>query len=108
MEEENILVGVMGVQDKEEVALIRHAYVRTNQRNNGVGGSLLSHLLELTAKPVLIGTWETAEWAIGFYRKHGFSLVSQDNKEKLLSKFWNVPKRQVETSVVLSNDTMYL
>ncbi|GIN70290.1 hypothetical protein J14TS2_07650 [Bacillus sp. J14TS2] len=108
MEEDNILLGVMGVQDKGDVSLIRHAYVRTNQRNSGIGGRLLSHLLGLTDKPVLIGTWEAAEWAIRFYRKNGFELVSNEKKGKLLNKYWNVPERQVETSVALSNDKRFL
>lgn len=103
VEEDNKLLGVMGVQDKGEVSLIRHAYVRTNQRKSGIGSRLLSHLLELTDKPVLIGTWEAADWAIHFYKKNGFELVTKDQKGKLLNKYWNVPERQIETSVVLSN-----
>lgn len=107
-EEDNLLIGVMGVQDKEDVSLIRHAYVRTDQRNSGVGTQLLSHLLELTDKPILIGTWEDAEWAIRFYKKNGFELVSKNRKDKLLKKYWDVPERQMVTSVVLSNDKGFL
>jgi len=100
-EENNKLMGVMGIQDKEDVALIRHAYVRTNQRKSGIGTKLLSHLATLTNKPILIGTWEAADWAIRFYLKNGFTIVSPDDKRKLLQTYWNVPERQIETSVVL-------
>jgi N-acetylglutamate synthase-like GNAT family acetyltransferase len=100
-EENNKLFGVMGVQDKRDVSLIRHAYVRTNQRKSGIGTKLLSHLMALTKKPILIGTWDSADWAIRFYMKNGFNLVSPDEKKKLLNTYWNVPERQIETSVVL-------
>jgi GNAT superfamily N-acetyltransferase len=96
------IIGVMGIQDKVEVTLIRHAYVRTTARNKGIGGKLLRHLSELTTKPVLIGTWADATWAIGFYKKYGFRLVSFEEKEELLRKYWSIPLRQIETSVVLS------
>ena len=95
--------GVMGIQDKEEVTLIRHAYVRTSERNKGIGGKLLAHLGKLTSKPILIGTWAAAHWAIQFYQKHGFRLLSTEEKNRLLLKYWNIPQRQVETSVVLAN-----
>ncbi|WP_276355332.1 GNAT family N-acetyltransferase [Cohnella caldifontis] len=100
-EENGTLSGVMGIQDKGDVSLIRHAYVRTNQRKSGIGTRLLSHLTASTEKPILIGTWESADWAIRFYLKNGFSLVSPDEKVRLLQKYWNVPERQIETSVVL-------
>ncbi|WP_028538624.1 GNAT family N-acetyltransferase [Paenibacillus sp. J14] len=100
-EENNKLLGVMGIQDKKEVSLIRHAYVRTNQRNSGIGTKLLSHLTTLTNQPILIGTWEAADWAIRFYLKNGFTLVLPDEKKKLLKTYWNIPERQIETSVVL-------
>lgn len=100
-EENNKLLGVMGIQDKKEVSLIRHAYVRTNQRNIGIGTKLLSHLTTLTNQPILIGTWEAADWAIKFYLKNGFTLVLPDEKKKLLKTYWNIPERQIETSVVL-------
>lgn len=100
-EENNKLLGVMGIQDKKEVSLIRHAYVRTNQRNIGIGTKLLSHLTTLTNQPILIGTWEAADWAIRFYLKNGFTLVLPDEKKKLLKTYWNIPERQIETSVVL-------
>jgi len=102
-EENEQLIGVMGMQDKSDVSLIRHAYVRTNQRNGGIGTKLLSHLTGLTPKSILIGTWDSASWAIRFYEKNGFYLVSPDEKEALLQKYWNIPKRQIETSVVLRN-----
>ncbi|MBD2863023.1 GNAT family N-acetyltransferase [Paenibacillus oceani] len=101
VERDGGLVGVMGIQDKGEVALIRHAYVRTTERNGGIGTRLLSHLMSQTEKPVLIGTWEAAEWAIRFYQKNGFAFVSPEEKRILLQRFWNVPERQIETSVVL-------
>lgn len=99
--EHDKILGVMGIQDKREVTLIRHAYVRTVARNTGIGGKLLAHLRTLTSKPVLIGTWAAASWAIEFYQKHGFRLVSQELKNKLLDTYWAIPPRQVETSVVL-------
>jgi tRNA-Thr(GGU) m(6)t(6)A37 methyltransferase TsaA len=76
--------------------------VRTASRNQGIGGTLLSHLRTITSRPVLIGTWADAVWAIGFYEKHGFSVVDPDEKNRLLKKYWNVPERQIETSVVLA------
>lgn len=95
------LIGVMGLQDKGEVSLIRHAYVRTIHRNSGIGSKLLEHLMNLTEKTILIGTWQSASWAIKFYVKNGFELVSAEDKVKLLNHYWNVPARQIETSVVL-------
>lgn len=97
------ILGVMGIQDRGEVTLIRHAYVRTTHRNRGIGGKLLSHLVNLTGKPVLIGTWAEAKWAIGFYQKHGFRLLSREETNRLLLKYWAIPQRQIETSVVLAN-----
>ena len=102
-EENGELLGVMGIQDIKDVTLIRHAYVRTNRQNQGIGKKLLSKLLIQTNRPVLIGTWADAVWAIGFYQKHGFKLVSQDEKNRLLKKYWSIPERQVETSVVLAD-----
>ncbi len=97
------LVGVMGIQDVQDVTLIRHAYVRTTNRNQGIGAKLLSHLRLLAKAPVLIGTWADAVWAIRFYEKHGFQQVSTEDKNRLLKKYWTVPERQIETSVVLSD-----
>ncbi len=99
--ENNEILGVMGIQDKGDVELIRHAYVRTKARNKGVGSLLLQELLKETKKPVLIGTWQAADWAIRFYEKHGFRLVEEEEKNRLLKKYWAIPARQVETSVVL-------
>ena len=100
--EEGDLLGVMGIQDRGDVALIRHAYVRTARRRGGVGGRLLQYLLDQTVKPVLIGTWAAAEWAITFYEKHAFHLVTAAEKDTLLKRYWRIPERQVETSVVLA------
>lgn len=100
---DNELVGVMGIQHVQDVTLIRHAYVRTVKRNQGIGGKLLSFLCEQTRPPVLIGTWADAVWAIRFYEKHGFKLVSPEEKNRLLKKYWSIPDRQIETSVVLAD-----
>ena len=99
--EGNELIGVMGIQDRHDVNLIRHAYVRTKQRKNGIGTLLLLELIGSSKKPILIGTWKAAHWAISFYEKHGFSLASEEEKTRLLRKYWVIPDRQVETSVVL-------
>ena len=99
------VLGVMGIQDVGDVTLIRHAYVRTSQQGRGIGGRLLSHLTTLTDKPVLMGTWADAHWAIAFYRKHGFELVTAAEKDRLLKTYWCIPARQVETSVVLADAT---
>ena len=103
-EEDGKLIGVMGLQDVDDVALIRHAYVRTEKRNSGIGGKLITHLKTLTNKPLLIGTWAAADWAIKFYEKHGFKAVSIDDKNYLLKKYWNISEHQVETSVVLAEE----
>ena len=102
-EQNNRLIGVMGIQDKGEVTLIRHAYVRTGIRNQGVGTRLLRHLEILTINPILIGTWADAVWAISFYQKNGYQLVTPEEKNRLLKQYWNIPERQVETSVVLAD-----
>ena len=103
-EDDGQLVAVMGLQDKGPVILIRHAYTSTEKRNRGIGSSLLEHLLGMAAKPLLIGTWRDAEWAIRFYEKHDFKLVSKEQKERLLTEYWSIQERQVETSVVLVNE----
>ncbi len=100
-EQEGELVGVMGMQDVQDVTLIRHAYVRTVCRRHGIGGSLLSHLRSLSRRPILIGTWKAASWAIDFYQKNGFRLVGEEEKVLLLRKYWSIPQRQIDTSVVL-------
>ena len=101
-EENGALSGVMGIQQVVDVTLIRHAYVRTALRGCGIGTTLLAHLRTLTAKPILIGTWAAATWAIRFYEKHGFELAGGEEKNRLLRKYWAIPERQIETSVVLA------
>jgi len=96
----------MGLQQVRDVTLIRHAYVRTSSQKRGIGALLLSHLRELAKGPVLIGTWADAVWAIRFYEKHGFQMVSPREKNQLLRKYWTIPDRQIETSVVLA-DSMW-
>jgi GNAT superfamily N-acetyltransferase len=101
-EQNDALSGVMGLQYVQKVTLIRHAYVRFGSQKQGVGGRLLSHLRELSRGPVLIGTWADAVWAIRFYEKHGFQVIPSEQKELLLRRYWKIPERQVETSVVLA------
>jgi GNAT superfamily N-acetyltransferase len=99
------LSGVMGIQPVRDVTLIRHAYVLTTSQKQGIGARLLTHLRELATGPVLIGTWADADWAIRFYEKHGFQLIAGQEKDDLLKKYWTIPDRQVETSVVLADTT---
>lgn len=96
------LVGVMGMQPMRDVDLIRHAYVMPTHQRHGIGAALMQHLLRQSTRPVLVGTWAAASWAIDFYRRHGFELVSADDKTRLLKTYWSVPDRQIETSVVLA------
>jgi N-acetylglutamate synthase-like GNAT family acetyltransferase len=103
LEERGDIAGVMGIQDKGEVALIRHAYVEPRRQRSGIGTMLLRHMEGLTDKPLLIGTWADAAWAIGFYRRNGFHLVAGEEKDRLLRRYWSIPARQIETSVVLSS-----
>ncbi len=100
-EEGGELRGVMGIQPVKDVTLIRHAYVRSAGQKQGIGAQLLAHLRTLSQRPVLIGTWKDASWAIRFYQKHGFRLVDEAEKDRLLKRYWDIPARQVETSVVL-------
>lgn len=102
-EDKGFLLGVMGIQDREDVKLIRHAYVRTCARRGGIGVQLLNYLRKDQEKPVLIGTWADATWAIDFYQKNGFHLVEPEERKFLLRKYWTVPERQIETSVVLAD-----
>jgi GNAT superfamily N-acetyltransferase len=102
-EEAGGLLGVMGIQEVEDVTLVRHAYVRTSSQKRGIGGCLLSHLRELASGPMLIGTWADAVWAIRFYERHGFQMVSPEAKDRLLKRYWKIPERQIETSVVLAD-----
>jgi GNAT superfamily N-acetyltransferase len=100
-EADGALVGVMGIQAVNDVALIRHAYVSPAMQGQGVGGALLEELARSTSRRMLVGTWAAADWAIRFYRGHGFELVSPERKTELLKTYWSIPDRQVETSVVL-------
>jgi len=102
-EEEEALLGVMGIQDRGEVTLIRHSYVLTGVQQRGIGGSLLRHLEAMSDKPVLIGTWASATWAISFYAKHGYTLLSGAEKDDVLRRYWSIPERQIETSIVLAD-----
>ncbi|MFW6135466.1 MAG: GNAT family N-acetyltransferase, partial [Chloroflexota bacterium] len=101
------LIGVMGLQHVEDVTLIRHAYVHPTRQREGAGGALLTFLRARTDHPILIGTWADAAWAIRFYEKHGFRLLSPAEKERSLTRYWSIPKRQVETSVVLADQTWF-
>lgn len=102
-DEQGGLAGVMGAQPVQDVMLIRHAYVRPGRQRKGIGARLLGHLVAGTDRPVLIGTWAAARWAIRFYEKHGFKMVTADEKDRLLRRYWNIPERQIETSVVLGD-----
>jgi len=97
----------MGIQNKDDVRLIRHSYVRMQAQKMGIGTKLLQHLESMTEKPVFIGTWAASLWAISFYEKNGYTLVSEEEKNRLLRKYWSIPERQVETSVVLANQTWF-
>jgi len=98
----NVLVAVMGIQRVNDVTLVRHAYVLTSYQRKGFGEKLLKHLLTLAeTSRVYVGTWTAATCAIKFYQKNGFKLVSTEEKNKLLKKYWRIPERQIETSVVL-------
>src|SRR5436309_5965 len=102
-EEEGRLLGMMGIQDKGAVALVRHAYVAPTIQRKGVGTRLLRHVEGLADKPVLIGTWADASWAIEFYQRNGFTVVPNSDKDRLLRTYWSIPARQIETSVVLAD-----
>ena len=101
-EHERRIAGVMGIQDKGDVALVRHAYVASATQRSGIGTQLLRHVERLVDKPILIGTWAAATWAIDFYRRNGYSDVPAAAKDQLLRRYWSIPARQVETSVVLA------
>ena len=101
-EEHGALLGVMGIQDVGDVTLIRHAYVHPSHQQGGIGGRLLTALRRQTTRPILIGTWADAAWAIRFYEKYGFRPVSSVEKDRLLRRYWSIPERQIATSVVLA------
>ena len=103
LEEDGDVRGVMGIQDKGDVALVRHAYVSSKAQRGGVGTRLLKHVEGLVDKPVLIGTWAAATWAIDFYRRNGYTLIEGKDKDRLLKTYWSIPERQIETSVVLAD-----
>jgi N-acetylglutamate synthase-like GNAT family acetyltransferase len=102
-EEQGRVAGVMGMQDKRDVTLVRHAYVATTAQRSGLGTRLLHHVQEQVATPILIGTWASAGWAIEFYQRNGFILVSDAEKDRLLRRYWSIPARQIDTSVVLAD-----
>jgi GNAT superfamily N-acetyltransferase len=101
-EDGGALLGIMGIQPVRDVDLVRHAYVVPEAQGRGVGGALIEHIMRPAARRVLVGTWAAAEWAIAFYRKHGFQQVTPAQKDELLRTYWSIPERQVETSVVLA------
>jgi N-acetylglutamate synthase-like GNAT family acetyltransferase len=99
---ERRVIGVMGLQPAADVALIRHAYTLTSEQGTGVGTRLLEHLRGQTDRPLLVGTWKAATWAVRFYERRGFRLVSEEEKARLLRRYWSIPERQIEESVVLA------
>ena len=103
--ERDDLLGVMGLQLVSDVALIRHAYTRTASQGRGIGSALLAHVQRQTDRPILIGTWKAATWAVRFYESRGFTLVDAPQKDVLLRRYWTVPERQIEESVVLTATT---
>lgn len=102
-EEDGTLLGVMGLQPVRDVDLIRHAYVVPDRQGRGVGGALLEQIRSMSSRRILVGTWVAAEWAVRFYERHGFELVTPARKTELLKAYWQIPERQIETSVVLAN-----
>jgi GNAT superfamily N-acetyltransferase len=101
------LLAVMGLQQVDDVALVRHAYTRPASQGTGSGTALLAHLRGLTDRPMLVGTWKAATWAVGFYRARGFRLVTPRQKDTLLRRYWTVPERQIEESVVLADERWF-
>lgn len=106
-EQDGELAGVMGVQQLEHVTLIRHAYVHTARQRRGIGTALLTHLAARTSRPLLVGTWAGAVWAVRFYEGRGFRLVTPGEKDRLLRSYWSVPERQIESSVVLADQRWF-
>jgi GNAT superfamily N-acetyltransferase len=102
-EKDGTLIGVMGLQSRGDVDLIRHAYVLPDSQRHGIGGALLGYLRRLSTRRMLVGTWQAAVWAIRFYQRHGFVLVSPHRKAALLKTYWSIPDRQIDTSVVLAD-----
>jgi GNAT superfamily N-acetyltransferase len=102
-EVDGTLLGIMGIQSVGDVDLIRHAYVSPGSQRHGVGSALLDHLARSAKRRILVGTWAAADWAIRFYRRHGFEPVSREQTAELLKTYWTIPDRQIETSVVLAS-----
>src|SRR5271168_2350004 len=102
-ESEGEVIGVMGIQPVRDVDLIRHAYVRPGGQRRGIGAALISHIRSLSSRQMLVGTWAAATWAITFYQRSGFALVTPEEKTALLKSYWTIPERQIETSVVLAD-----
>ena len=102
--QDETLVGVMGIEDVKDVSLIRHAYVGTAHQRQGIGAALMDHLISSTRRPLLVGTWAAATWAVRFYERRGFTLVTPEEKDYLLDAYWSIPRRQRDTSVVLADD----
>jgi GNAT superfamily N-acetyltransferase len=102
-EQDEMLLGVMGIQPVRDVDLIRHAYVLPECQGRGIGGALLRNFRSESQRPMLIGTWAAADWAINFYQRHGFRLVSRERAAELLRSYWRIPERQIATSVVLAD-----
>jgi len=98
-------IGVMGIQDVKDVTLIRHAYVLSRDQRRGVGSALMKALIPQAKGPLLVGTWAAAAWAIRFYERHGFRLASPAEKDRLLDRYWSIPARQRDTSVVLVHES---
>jgi GNAT superfamily N-acetyltransferase len=101
------LAAVMGLQFVGDVALVRHAYTRTASQRRGLGAQLLSHVRNQTDRPMLIGTWTAASWAIRFYERHGFRLVPREDTPALLQRYWTIPDRQIDESVVLADEQWF-
>jgi len=106
-DEEGVLIGVMGIQHVRDVSLIRHAYVLPSRQRRGIGGNLISALRHRTNRPILLGTWADAKWAVHFYEKYGFRPVPLNEKDGLLKTYWHVSDRQIETSVVLGDERWF-
>jgi GNAT superfamily N-acetyltransferase len=100
---EGSVIGVMGLQRKHDVDLIRHAYVVPQLQSRGIGAMLLEHLEALSGRPILIGTWRANVGAISFYERHGYKLVGEDHRERLLRTYWQIPERQIEESIVMAD-----
>jgi GNAT superfamily N-acetyltransferase len=105
-EDGGALLGIMGIQPVGDVDLIRHAYVIPGNQGRGIGGALLEHIMRSATRRVLVGTWAAAEWAIRFYRRHGFQPVTPEQKDELLKTYWSIPERQIATSVVLARPAL--